>query len=150
VERASAPGADGGRGPRKDFGLAGLVVLAVVPDDQTLEVEALVRNKEIGFVRAGQTATVKIKSLPYTRDGYLTGTVENVSLDAMQHEQLGLVFLARVKLERAHLNIDGVRVQLTPAMGLYAEVKTGTRRPVDYVLSPLRSYADESLKERWQ
>jgi hemolysin D len=123
-------------------------LLAVVPEDETLEVEALVLNKDIGFVRAGQTATVKVESFPYTRYGYLTGTVENVSLDAMQHEELGLVFQARVKLDRAHLDIDGVRVKLTPGMGLSVEVKTGKRTVIDYLLSPLKVHISESVRER--
>lgn len=122
-------------------------LLAVVPDDETLEVEALVLNKDIGFVRAGQTATVKVESFPYTRYGHLTGTVENVSLDAIQHEQLGLVFMARVKLERAYLDIDGARVKLTPGMGLSVEVKTGKRTVIDYLLSPLKVNLNESFRE---
>lgn len=123
-------------------------LLAVVPDDETLEVEALVLNKDIGFVRAGQSATVKVESFPYTRYGYITGTVENVSLDAMQHEELGLVFQARVKLDRAHLDIDGVRVKLTPGMGLSVEVKTGKRSVIDYLLSPLKVHTSESMREQ--
>ena len=123
-------------------------LLAVVPDDETLEVEALVLNKDIGFVRAGQPATIKVESFPYTRYGYINGTVENVSLDAMQHEELGLVFQARVKLERAHLDIEGVRVNLTPGMGLSVEVKTGQRSVIDYLLSPLKVYATEAVRER--
>ena len=123
-------------------------LLAVVPDDEQLEIEALVLNKDIGFVRNGQRATVKIESFPYTRYGYLEGTVENVSLDAMQHEELGLVFMARVKLDRAWLDIEGQRVRLTPGMGLSVEIKTGKRTVIDYLLSPLKAYAAESGKER--
>lgn len=123
-------------------------LLAVVPSDETLEVEATVLNKDIGFVRAGQRATVKVESFPYTRYGYLEGVVESVSHDAAQHEQLGLVFQSRVKLSKASLVIDGVTVALTPGMALSVEIKTGTRRVIDYLLSPLRTQAEQSLRER--
>lgn len=76
-------------------------LLAVVPSEESLEVEATVLNKDIGFVRPGQRATVKVESFPYTRYGYLEGTVESVSHDAAQDEKMGLVFPARVKLSDA-------------------------------------------------
>ena len=123
-------------------------LLVVVPSEEALEVEATVLNKDIGFVRPGQAVTVKVESFPYTRYGYLTGKVVSVSHDAAQDEQLGLVFPARVKLERATLDIDGVEVRLSAGMSLSAEIKTGKRRVIDYLLSPLRQHGSESLRER--
>jgi len=123
-------------------------LLVVVPSEESLEVEATVLNKDIGFVRSGQPVTVKVESFPYTRYGYITGTVLSVSHDAAQDEQLGLVFPARVKLDRATLDIDGVRVNLSPGMTLNAEIKTGRRRVIDYLLSPLKNGSSEALRER--
>jgi len=122
--------------------------MAIVPSEETLEIEATVLNKDVGFVRPGQRATVKIESFPYTRYGYLEGVVETVSHDAAQHEQLGLVFPARVRLDKATLLIDGVTVALTPGMNLTIEIKTGKRRVIDYILSPLRQHGTEALRER--
>ena len=123
-------------------------MLAVVPSEETLEVEATVLNKDIGFVRPGQRATVKVESFPYTRYGYLEGVVETVSHDAAQDENLGLVFQSRVKLSKTTLVIDGVKVALTPGMSLSVEIKTGKRRVIDYLLSPLKQHSAESLRER--
>jgi hemolysin D len=123
-------------------------LMAVVPNQELLEVEATVLNKDIGFVRPGQPVTLKVESFPYTRYGYLEGTVETVSHDAVQDEQLGLVFLARVRLQKAELMIDGAKVVLTPGMNLSAEVKTGKRRLIDYVFSPLRRHGGEAFRER--
>jgi hemolysin D len=123
-------------------------LLAIVPSEETLEVEATVLNKDIGFVRAGQRATIKVESFPYTRYGYLEGVVESVSHDAAQDKNLGLVFQSRVKLDKASLFIDGVTVALTPGMTLSVEIKTGTRRVIDYVLSPLVQHQSEALRER--
>lgn len=123
-------------------------LLAVVPSEEGLEVEATVLNKDIGFVRPGQPVTIKVESFPYTRYGYLTGTLTSVSHDAAQDETLGLVFPARVQLDEAVLMIDGVRVRLSAGMSLSAEIKTGKRRVIDYLLSPLRQYQSESMRER--
>lgn len=123
-------------------------LLAVVPSEESLEVEATILNEDIGFVRTGQAVTVKVDSFPYTRYGYLTGKVVSVSHDAMQDENLGLVFPVRVKLDKATLQIDGVRVRMTAGMSLSAEIKTGKRRVIDYLLSPLRQHAGEAMRER--
>ncbi|WP_128421952.1 HlyD family secretion protein, partial [Xanthomonas theicola] len=109
---------------------------------------ATVLNKDIGFLRPGQPVTVKIESFPYTRYGYLTGTVASVSHDAAQDEKLGLVFPARIKLDSSTLDIDGVQVRMSAGMSLSVEVKTGRRRVIDYLLSPLRQHASEALRER--
>ena len=122
-------------------------LLAVVPRE-SLEVEATILNKDIGFVRAGQAVVVKVESFPYTRYGYLTGRVVSVSHDAAQHETLGSVFPARIRLDGSTLDIDGVVVGMSAGMALSAEVKTGKRRVIDYLLSPLRRHAGEGLRER--
>lgn len=123
-------------------------LLIIVPNEELLEVEAMVLNKDIGFVQRGQLVTVKLESFPYTRYGYLTGKVENVSHDAAQDEKLGLVFPARVRLDRNDLRVDGVGVRITSGMSLSAEIKTGRRRVIDYLLSPLRQHVDEAMREK--
>ena len=75
-------------------------IMVVVPDEEQMEIEALLPNKDIGFVKAGQDAVIKIESFPYTRYGYLTGKVKNVSFDAVEHEKLGLVFAVTVALDK--------------------------------------------------
>lgn len=124
------------------------MLMAVVPSEESLEVEAMVLNKDIGFVRPGQVVTLKVESFPYTRYGYLEGIVETVSHDATQDEHLGLVFPARVRLQSSDLMVDGVKVTLTPGMSVSAEIKTGKRRLIDYILSPLQKHGGEAFRER--
>ncbi len=78
----------------------------------------------------------------------MTGSVASVSHDAAQDEKLGLVFPARIKLDGSMLEIEGVKVRMSAGMSLSAEVKTGKRRVIDYLFSPLRQHASESLRER--
>ncbi|KZC41279.1 UNVERIFIED_ORG: hemolysin secretion protein D, partial [Rhodanobacter sp. FW104-R5] len=123
-------------------------LLSIVPENEQLEVEATVLNKDIGFVQPGQRATIKVESFPYTRYGYIDGVVESVSHDAIQDEKLGLVYQARVRMKKTVLVIDGVTVNLTSGMSLTAEINTGKRRVIDYILDPLRRGVDESMRER--
>ncbi len=123
-------------------------LMVIVPAGESVEVEALVLNKDIGFVRDGQPATVKVESFPFTRYGAIDGELVAVSDDAMQDERLGLVYAARVRLARANMSIDGKTVQLSPGMAVSVEVKTGRRRIAEYLLSPVAQRASESMRER--
>ena len=121
--------------------------MEIVPDD-TLEVEANLQNKDVGFVKPGQDAIVKIDTFPYTRYGYLTGKVSKVPNDATQDRKQGLVYPIRVRLPSNRLRIEGKWVSLSPGMAVTVEVKTGKRRVAEYFLSPLVEYGGESLRER--
>ncbi len=123
-------------------------LLVVVPKDQLLEVEARVLNKDIGFVRAGQSVTVKVESFPFTRYGVIAGHVTSVSRDAIADEKLGLYYAARVRVAKSTMRVDGVDVLLSPGMAVTAEVTTGTRRLIEFVLSPVMTHLDESGRER--
>lgn len=123
-------------------------LLAVVPDDGVVEVEARLANRDSGFVQAGQPAVVKVETFAFTRYGTLPGEVVSVSRDAVPDEQLGSVYAVRIRLHRSQLDVDGRRVTLSPGMAVSAEVLTGTRRVISYFLSPLMQHAQESLRER--
>jgi hemolysin D len=123
-------------------------LLVVVPQDDVLVVEAHLENKDVGFVRAGQGATVKVETFPYTRYGTLAGTVAHISDDAISDEKRGLVYAVRVRLDEAAIQVDGRKVNLSPGMAVTVDIRTGQRRVIEYFLSPLLQYRDESLRER--
>ena len=123
-------------------------LMVIVPKDNPLEVEAFVENKDIGFVNAGQEAEVKIETFQYTKYGTLHAKVTNVSHDAINDEKRGLIYAARIKMERATIEVDGKRLNLSPGMAVTVEVKTGKRRVIEYFLSPFLQYKEESLRER--
>lgn len=128
--------------------MEGQPVMILAPLNDTIEVDAMVANKDIGFVKAGQDVVVKIESFPYTRYGYLTGKVQHVSLDAIEDEKLGLIFNARVALDQQKIMIENTSVPLSAGMNVTAEIKTGKRRVIDYLLSPLQTTIDNSFIER--
>jgi membrane fusion protein, hemolysin D len=123
-------------------------LMVIVPETSRLEIEATLLNKDIGFVQAGQDVAIKLETFPFTRYGTIDGQVLHVSSDAVQNEKLGLVYIARIAMDRATMQVDGKTVYLTPGMAATVEVKTGKRRVIEYLLSPILRYGDESLEER--
>jgi len=143
-------------------------LLIVVPSDSRLEIEAMVSNRDVGFVRAGQEAEIKIDTFNFTRYGLLHGEVLSVSPDAVIRDRaqdrsdrpLGaqnetsepkgqeLNYSARISLDRTRMQIDDRLVNLSPGMAVTVEIKTGARTILDYLLSPLLRYRQEILRER--
>jgi hemolysin D len=145
-------------------------VMMIVPADSHLEVEAMVANRDIGFVNPGQEAQIKIDTFNFTRYGLLHGKVVNVSHDAMVREkpqdksspsksQAALldssepqgqefVYVAEIALDQTRLEVEGRMVDLAPGMAVTVEIKTGQRRVIEFLLSPLLRYKQESLRER--
>lgn len=123
-------------------------LMVIVPSEHALEIEAFVLNRDIGFLDQDQSVEVKIESFPFTRYGTLKGRISHISNDAIQDEKQGLVYAARIVLDKTFMTVDGKRVALTPGMAVTVEVKTGRRRVIEYFLSPLIQYGNESLRER--
>ena len=123
-------------------------LMVIVPQDGGIEVEALVLNKDIGFVEEGQAVAVKIDAFPFTRYGTLPGTVISVSNDAIAHEQLGLVFAARVALAQITISAGAKQVPLGSGMTTVTEIHTGKRSLMGYLLSPVVGRMEEAGRER--
>ena len=146
-------------------------LLVVVPSDSHLEIEAMVSNRDIGFVHPRQRADIKVETFNYTRYGLLHGEVESVSADAVTPDKrdedpnarpAGLdkdaastdtgakepVYAARISLDKTAMVVDGRAVRLAPGMAVTAEIKTGSRHIISYLLSPLLRYGHEALRER--
>ncbi|HET8731468.1 MAG TPA: HlyD family type I secretion periplasmic adaptor subunit [Moraxellaceae bacterium] len=123
-------------------------LLVVVPVEAPLEITASIGNSDIGFVRKGQEAVVKVEAFPFTRFGTLRGVVEDVSPDAVTDERKGLFYQARLRLDKSWIGVEGQRVSLVPGMAVRVEIRTGRRRVIDYFLEPVRQFASESARER--
>lgn len=123
-------------------------LMIIVPGDHILEVEAFVQNKDIGFVQQGHTAEIKVETFPFTKYGTIDGEVINISTDAIEKEEMGLVYAARVTLKKSVMQVGKKLVNLTPGMTVTVEVKTGKRRLIEYFLSPVLRYKNESIRER--
>lgn len=145
------------------------VLLVVVPSDSQLQIEATVSNRDIGFVHEGQDAQIKVDTFNFTRYGLLHGTVLSVSRDAILRDKptdkpadktpgadtssseprgQEMDYVAHVSLDRTQMQVDDRMVDLEPGMAVTVEIKTGSRRVISYLLSPLLKFKQESLRER--
>jgi hemolysin D len=132
---------------------AGATVLRISPAGSALEVEAQLENRDVGFVRAGMPAEVKIDTFPFTRYGTIPATVVSVSGDAVtppvgaaQNAPTG--YSARLRLSRLSMVVDGKPARFAPGMAVVAEIRTGRRRIIDYLLSPVQRITSEAGHER--
>ncbi len=123
-------------------------LMLVVPREHQLEVEAMVENKDIGFVKEGQPVEVKIETFPFTIYGAIPGKVLTVSDDAIEQEKVGLVYAARVSMERSTIDLGDKTVTLSPGMAVTVDIQTGQRRLIEFILSPLLKSLKESARER--
>ena len=144
-------------------------LLVIVPTDMRLEIEAMISNRDIGFVEAGQGAAIKIDTFNFTRYGLLAGQVLSVSQDAIIRDRpqergsdraLGtqrdssepsgqeLSYSARISLDRNQMQVDDRLVNLSPGMAVTVEIRTGSRTILSYLLSPLQRYRHEIMRER--
>jgi hemolysin D len=144
-------------------------LLVIVPSDSRLEIEAMVTNHDIGFVHAGDEVEIKIDTFDFTRYGLLHGRVLSISQDSILRDAPNdksadksagsgsagsepkgqeLTYAARISVDRTAMQVEDKLVNLSPGMAVTAEVKTGSRRIISYLLSPLMKYKQESLHER--
>jgi hemolysin D len=150
---------------------SGQEIMRIVPEDSGLEIEAYVRNRDIGFVGVGQEAAVKVESFPYTRYGAIHARVVRIARDAIPEPDAGaiegdparvsaaagfagaertqnLVFPIVLKPDAASIAVDGVAEPLTSGMAVTVELKTGARRMLEYLFAPLVEVASRAMRER--
>jgi membrane fusion protein, hemolysin D len=141
----------------------------VVPDDSAIEIEAMLSNRDVGFVHAGQEADIKVDTFNFTRYGLIRGAVASVSPDAVAQaasesesrdslrpsstvgagpKDQELNYVARISLGRTAMRVDERMVRLIPGMEATVEIKTGSRKIISYLLSPIEKYKHEALRER--
>lgn len=122
-------------------------IMTVVPTRATLVADVKILNRDIGFVRVGQTVAVKLEAFPFTRYGALTGRIQRISAYAMADDKLGLVYPARVLLERP-LSGRGSAIDPGAGMQVTADIHTGQRSILSYLLSPIDRAVGEAGRER--
>lgn len=123
-------------------------LMVIVPKGEELIVEASVLNRDAGFVRKGQSVQVKLEAYPFTRYGVVVGRLEQISRDAVDDEKQGAVYPARIKLSQPWISIAGKRILLEPGLAATAEIRTGDRRIIEYLLSPLARRVKEAGREQ--
>ena len=91
---------------------------------------------------------IKLEAYPFMRFGHLDGRVEHISADAMVDQHRGLVYPARIAIVNNAVRIEGEPARLQPGMAATVEVKTGRRRIITYLTSPIARAVSEAARER--
>jgi len=124
------------------------VLMVIVPEGGAVTAEVAIANTDIGFVREGQAAEVKLETFSFTRYGTVPATLQRVTSDTVVDEKRGAVFPATLTFARDVIDVDGKAVRLSPGLNVTAEIKTGRRRVIEYLLSPIQRGLTDSMKER--
>ena len=123
-------------------------VVEIVPLDDRLLVEAEVRPQDIAFISAGQSASVKLTAYDYTVYGDLPGTVERISADTFEDEQGNAFYRVAIGIEQASLTDGDTELPIIPGMVVTADILTGNKTVLDYLLNPVTRARNEALRER--
>lgn len=126
----------------------GMTVLDIVPAGDKLIIEAHLALGDIGYVQAGQPATVKLATGDARMFGNLDGTVKHISPDAITHPEEGTYYKVLVETEHDRFEKDGRRYQLYPGMRVLVGIKTGERTVMEYLLYPYFDTLYHGLHER--
>lgn len=128
---------------------AGAVVAGIVPTSDKLLIEARLSPSDVAFVRPGQPATIKISAYDFTIYGGLQGTVQTVSADSIVDQQKGeSYYLVRIGTDTAALTKDGKSYPISPGMIATADIVTGKKTVLAYLLKPLIKAQREAMRER--
>lgn len=124
------------------------VLMRIVPNESHLEVEAKILNRDIGFVSPGQKVKVKVETFEFTKYGAINGIIRKIANDVTMDEQLGPVYRALIEMERDTIKVGDKPIRLIPGMSVTVDVNLGSRRLIEYLLTPVLRYKNEALRER--
>ena len=127
-------------------------LMQIVPEDVKLEFEVYADNKDIGFIKVGQTGEVKVETFNFQKFGMIDATVKEVSADAVNDasdvEKNKRFKLILTPSGKDTIDVFGEEVPLAVGMNVSAEIKIKEKRIVDFFLDPFRQYTSEALRER--
>ena len=126
----------------------GSTVLEVIPNDANLFVEARISTQDIGFIYVNQKATVKVTAFDYTRYGGIDGIIQGYSATTVQDEEGNTFYRARIKLAKNYVGDDPERNRVLPGMEVIADIKTGKKTLLEFLLKPVVKALSESFRER--
>ena len=126
-------------------------LMMIVPDDVKLQFEVYADNKDIGFIKTGQTAEVKVETYNFQKFGIVEAEVEEISADSVDDKQdpeRNRKFRLLLTPTKDNINVFGKKAELAPGMTVSAEIKIKEKRIIDYFMDPFRRYTSEALRER--
>lgn len=127
---------------------SGEELLSILPEGEQLMLEVKVLNRDIGFIRQGMRAKVKMATFPFQEFGTINGEVVQVSPNAIVDKDLGLVFPTRIKLNKHSISVRGKNVELTPGMSASGEIVTRKKSILTFITEPVTRRFSEAFSVR--
>lgn len=127
---------------------AGEELLSIVPEGEEILLEVKVLNRDIGFIREGMRAKVKMATFPFQEFGTVEGEVVQVSANAIADKELGLIFPTRIKLKKHAINVRGQEVTFTPGMTASGEIVTRKKSVLTFIMEPITRRFSEAFSVR--
>jgi len=125
--------------------------ITLAPLRSPVESEVHIASRDIGFVRPGDSATVKLDAFSFVEHGTATGTVRWISEGAFSQDDNGTAvepyYKARIALTQVNLKAIPDSFRLVPGMTLIADIKVGTRSVFMYMLKGVIRGLDEAMRE---
>ncbi len=127
---------------------SGEELLSILPEGEEMLLEVKVLNRDIGFIREGMQAKVKLATFPFQEFGTLEGAVVQVSPNAITDKDLGLVFPTRIKLTQNSIKVRGQEVTFTPGMAATGEIVTRKKSILTFLIEPVTRRFSEAFSVR--
>ena len=138
----------------------GSVLLSIVPENEPLVAEIMIKNDDVGFVYPQQKVKMKLAPYPFEEYGMLDGEVERIEADSDSYSQPkdsfrdkvqttpSSIYKAIILLKSQSLKAEGRKLKLVSGMQVVAEINQGSRTVMQYLLSPVSKTLIESGHER--
>lgn len=126
----------------------GEMVAKVVPTEDTLMIEAKLNPKDIGYVKIGQNARVKIDTFDFSRFGVLNGEVKNISASTFKNKDDSTYYKVYIQLERTFFGSNPNEYQILPGMTSEVDITTGKKTIFQYMWKPVYTLMNTAFSER--
>lgn len=126
----------------------GADILEIVPTDSTLLVEVNIKPSDIAFIYFGQKAIVKFSAYDFAIYGGLEGEVVLISADTIKDDKDNVFYTVRIKTNKNYLERNGKKLKIIPGMTVSADIITGRKSVLDYILKPILKTKQYTFTER--
>ncbi|MBF0436760.1 MAG: HlyD family type I secretion periplasmic adaptor subunit [Magnetococcales bacterium] len=127
---------------------SGDTVLEIVPEERRLLAETRISPRDVGHVQVGQKVILKFTTYEFSRYGGIEGVMKEVSPSSFLDEKGNSYFKGIVELNQEFVGRHVGENLVTPGLTLQAEITTGKKTVMQYLLKPLYASARDALRER--
>lgn len=128
--------------------MPGEIIMDIVPSDEPLIVEARISPQDIAFLYAGQKARIRLTAYDFAIYGALDATLEQISADTIEGRQGEIFYKVSLRTEKSAIEHNGHRLPILPGMMATADIITGKRTVLDYIVKPILKARQAAMRER--